>query len=46
MTEKVLNEHYKMLKEIYTNAVSMSSFPTMTTIEFSEFGVRSKLLDD
>ena len=35
-----------MLKEIYTNAISMSSFPTMTTIEFSEFGTRSKLLDE
>ena len=45
-TENVLNEHYKILKEVYTNAVSMSSYPSMTAIEFAEWGVRSKLQDD
>ena len=45
-TEKAIYKHYKGLKEIYIYQISMSNYPVISSLDFSEFCVKSKILDD
>ena len=45
-TESILKKHYAFLKDIFIDQISQSSYPALGSLDFADFAVQCKFLDN